>query len=124
MRKKIFLILFISVILLGVFAKWALDTTHLTHFVAQFITHSQPQIKNKDGVTNMLLLGIGGGTHDGPNLTDTIIFVNINQNTKKVTLVSIPRDLWIPDLQGKINTAYADGQDHGQGKGLMLAKAT
>ena len=27
---------------------------------------------------NILLLGIGGGSHDGPNLTDTIIFISVD----------------------------------------------
>lgn len=58
---------------------------------------------------NVLLLGVGGGTHDGPDLTDTMIFVHIDPNTKKVTLVSLPRDLWVPDLQGKVNSAYTIG---------------
>lgn len=117
MRKKTLFCLIIIVIMLGFFVKFFLDAT-------QLITYSVPQIKNRDGITNILLLGIGGGAHDGTNLTDTVIFASINQHTKKVTLVSIPRDLWIPDLQGKINTAYALGQDNAQAKGLMMAKAT
>src|SRR5205085_4690423 len=60
---------------------------------------------------------------DGPNLTDTIIFASIDQNNKKVTLVSLPRDLWIPDLQAKINTIYSDGEDKGKGKGLPQAES-
>src|SRR4051794_24706 len=79
--------------------------------------------KSTDQKINVLLLGIGGGTHEGPNLSDTIIFASIDPNTKKTTLVSIPRDLWIPDLRAKINSAYATGQDKQTGDGLMLAKA-
>lgn len=70
---------------------------------------------------NMLVLGIGGGNHDGPNLTDTIIFVNINPEKNIVNLVSIPRDLWVPELQAKINTAYAFGQEKDK-KGILLAE--
>lgn len=123
LKKVIFVLLIIGIIaFFGV--KWVLDQTHLSPIVSHAILHTQePQIKNSNGITNILLLGIGGGVHDGPNLTDTIILVNLNQNTKKITMVSIPRDLWVPDLQGKINTAYSDGQDNG-GKGLVLAKAT
>src|SRR5664279_5481322 len=67
-------------------------------------------LKQTDSKINILLLGIGGGNHDGPNLTDTIILANIDQKNNKVTLVSVPRDLWLPDLIGankKINGAYA-----------------
>lgn len=73
---------------------------------------------------NILLLGIGGGKHEGPNLTDTIIFASIDQASNKVTLVSLPRDFWIPDLGAKINTAYAFGEAKRTGGGLLLAKAT
>ena len=80
-----------------------------------------PQLKNVNGVTNILLLGIGGGTHDGPNLTDTIILVSLNPKKNDVTLVSIPRDLWIPNLNEKINTAYQIDLDQNPSNGLNEA---
>ena len=72
---------------------------------------------------NILLLGIGGGTHDGPDLTDTMIFASIDPDSKKVTMVSIPRDLWMPELTQKINFAYADGEVKQEGGGIIAAKA-
>lgn len=67
----------------------------------------------KEGRTNILLLGMGGEGHEGALLTDTIIIVSIKyQQDKKneVSLISIPRDLGIP-YQGmpdfKINNLYA-----------------
>lgn len=72
---------------------------------------------------NILLLGIGGGNHDGPLLTDTIIFASIDTSSKSATLISIPRDLWVPDLKGKVNRAYSDGESVEEGSGLLLAKA-
>lgn len=80
-------------------------------------------LKKIDDRINILLLGIGGEEHQGPNLSDTIIFASIDPKNKKVTLVPIPRDLWIPDLQAKVNTAYAYGQKKKPGGGLILAKA-
>lgn len=71
---------------------------------------------------NILLLGIGGAKHDGPNLTDTIIVANINQAKNQVHLASIPRDLWVPSVKGKINKVYSDGQDKG-GRGIEYIKA-
>ena len=44
---------------------------------------------------NFLLAGIGGGTHDGPELTDTIILASLNTRLKTVSLFSIPRDLYV-----------------------------
>ncbi|HUQ84709.1 MAG TPA: LCP family protein [Candidatus Limnocylindrales bacterium] len=73
---------------------------------------------------NILLLGIGGGTHDGPDLTDTMIFASIDVPSKKVTLVSIPRDLWMPELQQKVNFAYAHGEVKRKGGGILESRAS
>ncbi len=78
--------------------------------------------KSGDGTVNILLMGIGGGTHEGPNLTDTIILANINPLNNTIHLVSIPRDLYINSLHSKINAAYATGQGEGN-KGILLARS-
>lgn len=86
----------------------------------------QREINLKSGTqnhVNILLLGTGGGMHDGPNLTDTMIFASIDPSNKKVTLVSIPRDLWVPQLKHKINFAYADGEAKRKGGGIIEARA-
>lgn len=72
------------------------------------------QIINKPKPTyTMALLGYGGPQHEGAYLTDTIIVSSVNYETKKVALISIPRDLWVrlPTRSGepfaaKINTVY------------------
>jgi anionic cell wall polymer biosynthesis LytR-Cps2A-Psr (LCP) family protein len=51
---------------------------------------------NQNGVYNILLLGYGGAGHAGSLLTDSIIVVHIDTNSKKAALISIPRDLWVP----------------------------
>lgn len=56
------------------------------------------------GVYNVILLGYGGAGHEGSLLTDSIITVHIDTNTKKVTMITIPRDLWVPG-DHKINAA-------------------
>jgi len=50
--------------------------------------------KNEKGIYNVVLLGHGGAGHDGSLLTDSIIVVHVDTNTKKIAFVSIPRDLW------------------------------
>lgn len=124
MRKKIFLIIGVLIIALIVI-KSAAFVKDFFPTAAHVIFHPGAVLKETNGRTNILLLGIGGGTHDGPNLTDTIIFASINWKANTVTLVSIPRDLWVPTLTDnvkKINEAYAQGQDDNQ-KGLLLTKA-
>ena len=65
---------------------------------------------------NFLLLGYGGGAHDGTYLTDTIMIIHLDIKTKKVTIFSVPRDLWVKiptksgaDFHTKINAAYQLG---------------
>lgn len=77
--------------------------------------------EKKTGNINVLILGKGGGAHEGPDLTDTIIVATINPSKNEAILISIPRDLWIPDLQAKINTAYSYGQER-DGQGKLLSK--
>ena len=75
---------------------------------------------------NILLLGIGGGKHDGAFLTDTIIVASIQPSTKKMALLSIPRDLTVP-IEGmgwkKINSvgAFAEMKNTGNG-GLAVSQ--
>lgn len=51
---------------------------------------------NIEGSYNVVLLGSGGEGHSGGTLTDSIIIVSIDPTNKKASLVSIPRDLWVP----------------------------
>lgn len=70
------------------------------------VASSATRLRKTDGVINVLLLGVGGDGHDGPQLTDTIIFASIHPEKNRITLISIPRDLWIPQAAMKINSVY------------------
>lgn len=72
-------------------------------------------LNSTDDRVNVLLLGNAGGKHDGPGLTDSIIVASYNLKTNEVTLISIPRDLWIPTARAKINTLYVVGEKNDQG---------
>ncbi len=66
-----------------------------------------------DGRINVLLLGRGGGNHDAPDLTDTLLLASIDPVNHTSTLLSIPRDLWVDvPNQGamKINAAWETGE--------------
>lgn len=81
------------------------------------------QLPTVAGRTNFLLLGVAGGDHDGADLTDTMIFVSIDQSGK-VSMLSIPRDIWVQSLRAKINTAYHYGlEKQPDGGGFVLAKS-
>lgn len=65
-----------------------------------------------DGRVNILLLGAGGQTHTGGDLTDTILIASVDPVNNQAVLLSIPRDLWarMPNNYvgnyNKINAAY------------------
>lgn len=66
-----------------------------------------------DGRINVLLLGRGGGNHDAPDLTDTMMIDSIDPVNHTSTLISIPRDLWVDvPNQGamKVNSAFEAGE--------------
>jgi len=75
-------------------------------------------LHSSDGKVNILFLGIAGGTHAGSNLTDTIMVASYNLKTNQLYLISIPRDLWLPDLRTKANAVYEIGQSQNNGLGL------
>lgn len=78
-----------------------------------------------DNRINILMLGMGGADHDGPYLTDTMILLSIQPSTKKVAMISIPRDLLV-EIPGygwwKINNANSFGETQSKGNGGALSK--
>jgi LCP family protein required for cell wall assembly len=88
-----------------------------------------------DGRINILMLGIGGPGHDGPDLTDTMLLVSIDPVNNQAALLSIPRDLWV-EIPGygeqKINAAFSYGKQDSKAKieaaktedGIKLADST
>lgn len=125
MRKFIPFIIIGIVFVVILIKLWPVFGTFLPR-ASHIVFHPGAALKEVNGKTNIVLLGIGGGSHDGPNLTDTIILASIDWKKDTVTLISIPRDLWIPNLSSyvkKINEVYSDGQDDTPPDGLKNAEA-
>ncbi|MBL7159791.1 LCP family protein [Candidatus Microgenomates bacterium] len=91
-------------------------------FLWSLLLDKNPPLKKTGVYTNFLLLGIGGENHQASDLTDTMIFLSLDFEKKKTFLVSLPRDIWSPILQDKINSAYHYGEEKKEGGGLTLAK--
>jgi LCP family protein required for cell wall assembly len=79
---------------------------------------------------SILLLGIDEREQEqGPWRTDTMIVLTVDPASKTASMLSIPRDLWVPipiyNTEGKINTAHflGDVNDY-PGGGPALAQAT
>ena len=79
--------------------------------VRRLVGNSEKRLRGEErDRINILVLGEGGEGHDGPHLTDTILFVTFKPSTSQVGIVSLPRDLWIPVPEGgqnKINAVNA-----------------
>jgi LCP family protein required for cell wall assembly len=67
-------------------------------------------IKSSNGITSILILGKGGEGHTAPDLTDTMMVAFLSGNSKKVSILSLPRDIWIPAIRAKLNSAYYWGK--------------
>ena len=122
MRKRIILTAIILIISFFV-VRSAARIFNFVPFLFELVFNREVKVKTENQRLNILLLGVGGGTHDGPNLTDTIIIASISPKNDKISLISLPRDLWIPDLKAKINTAYSSGEARKKGGGIVLAQA-
>lgn len=77
-------------------------------------------IKTPDGRINILLMGVGGEGHDGPQLTDTLILASLDTKDNRVAMLSIPRDLAYPmgyNQFRKINSLNAFEEKSHPGEG-------
>lgn len=81
-------------------------------------------LESTGGLTNFLVLGIRGEGGDSPDLTDTMIIVSYNHDSKDISFIGLPRDLWSPSLKARINTAYYYGEQASSGAGIKNAQAT
>lgn len=94
-----------------------------TQTVKSFLFAKDTAVKSENGRVNILILGRGGTGHAGADLTDTMIFTSLSLTNRSVTLISIPRDIWIPEIRAKINSAYYWGNSQPErGGGLNFAK--
>lgn len=127
LRAALFLIgvtgVYLTILLIGLVVK----KTQIPFYFGlarDFIFISDDNVKSFEGNTNIILLGKGGKNHKASDLTDTIIFTSISHSNFSISLISIPRDIWIPELRAKLNSTYYWGNQKKEGGGLILAKST
>ncbi|MBI2483713.1 LCP family protein [Candidatus Uhrbacteria bacterium] len=93
----------------------------LNHFTESF----SKTLRGESDRINILLIGIGGDGHEGPDLADTIMLASINPKGKNAALFSVPRDLTVPmEKYGirKINNANAFGEQEQEGWGAEFTR--
>lgn len=126
-RHLVLIIIALAVCVLGLIGSQGLKMLDRLHVKPQdllsFLGAPAENLDNTNGITNFLLLGIRGEGTDSPNLADTIIVLSYDHNTKTPTMISVPRDLWVPSLQAKINSAYYYGEEASPGAGIQMAEA-
>lgn len=131
------------VVAVGVFYKWGDEiisritggNSGLLGAIQSLMSDAVPFETDKNGRTNILVFGTGGynmegntdfGEHDGAQLTDSIMVVSLDQETKDVALLSLPRDLKVSKacFAGKINEVYwchnKEGQDEAGGAEALM----
>lgn len=130
-KKKIIISIIAVVVVVGGLMFWKADSMlgkiSTKGGIFGSITRSLPGVKSTlngedEGRINILLLGMRGeGVEGGGLLADTIMVVSIAPETKKVSMVSVPRDLYVTvpetDSQQKINAVYFYGEEKDRGKG-------
>jgi LCP family protein required for cell wall assembly len=102
-----------KIIAFAVFVIFLFLTAKAVFWSARFVREAR--LESSGGSTNILILGIGGGVHEGADLTDTIMVLSLDNVKKTAALISVPRDIWSDTLKDKVNTAYHYG-------GLILSK--
>jgi len=100
-------------------AGWLLSKISTNGNLLGSLGHMVPGVQNqlqgeKDGRVNVMLLGMRGADDPaGGNLADSIMVVSLNLKDNKISMISIPRDLYVQDIQNdgksKINAIYAQG---------------
>ncbi len=144
--RKVVLVLVLLIVAVGGYYAWNVGSRVLNVAdntfegdVLGFFQKKERLKTDANGRTNILIFGTAeddeGGTHEGANLTDSIMVVSINQDTKDAIMVSIPRDLWVQldggcvvGYQSKINTVFFcssnDGEDEGAGSQALMSKVS
>jgi LCP family protein required for cell wall assembly len=97
-----------------------------TQTIVNTITQKEPELaKTEDGFTSALAVGIDTrASNPGLRNTDSIIIITLNHNTNEVTMLSLPRDLWvelptIPGRYSKINSVYNICESQQEGTGMQ-----
>ena len=115
--KRKYLAVSLLILILAVIVGFIFFIAKLIAFYNNIHTPGQTngdQDKPKN-IYNILLLGYGGGMHQGAYLTDTMMVAHVDLEKNKVVLVSIPRDIWVKVptksevFYSKINAVYQMG---------------
>lgn len=143
--KKVILIIFLLLLIGGgvafyfwgdsIISRLTNGNSGLWDTLVSMVSDEVPFETDANGRTNVLIFGTEGydmagtsGTteHAGSQLTDSLMVVSFDQETKDVALISLPRDLKVPMacMAGKINEVYTchnqDGMNEDAGVSALM----
>src|SRR5579859_718879 len=99
-----------------------------TTIVAETPSPAPTFVPEPSGSLNILLLGTDARVGEEISRTDVMIVVHVDPQANRISMLSLPRDLWvtIPGYgKNRINAAYPIGEKRvGKGAGPALAKET
>lgn len=111
-RVPLIVVLIIGVMILEVFRFFNnLGVGNIFAVAYNFVAAPVAKLDSANGRTNILVMGKAGGVHEGPDLTDTMILISVGITKPSIDIISIPRDIWIPEIRAKINSAYYWGKN-------------
>ena len=126
LTKRVVKIILILALLAGAYVgvKTLLASTNIFNGNLLGLLQNKPLKTDKNGRTNVLIFGTSGSiednSHEGANLTDSLLVLSVDQNKKDAYILSLPRDLWvdmgaacIAGYQAKINSLYECQSDGG-----------
>ena len=113
--KLVLLLVLVAVIAGAVLLGMRAAAFNQTVSTAPFVSSALFGPLNGDERVNVLMIGYGGGDHDGAYLADSIQILSIDPRTDTTTSIPIPRDLWVEGVaaypqNGKINEVFANAE--------------
>lgn len=138
--KWVLILILVSALAVGGYVVWRAASAGSNVFQGNLfdvVTKNEPLKQDANGRSNFVIFGTAeddeGGEHGGANLTDSIMLLSVDQNTKNAYMISLPRDLWVAydktcwvGNQGKLNAVYScasnDGEDEPAGAAALQKK--
>jgi len=125
LQKSVFITILLLIFLMP--ARAQEDATPVAEPSVTAIPDPMPMVdEGTDDIVNILLVGAATNNPNNPGLTDSLMIVSANRTAGTVSIVSIPRDLYVYEPgfnMQKINTAYFYGEVNqvaGGGFGLLI----
>src|SRR3989344_1501433 len=128
-KKLLFSVLLVLIVLAGIFGfikltgplyEIAVKNKMNPFSFISLLLEREPNLKTSNNRSNIIILGVSGGNHEGPSLTDSNIFLSIDIKSNDIVMVSVPRDFYLQSLKTKINSVYYYGEQKKTGGGLIL----